>query len=199
MAKRRFVPIIGDLEHLNEDQRREYVLAACEHLNVPPEQGLISLTYMDSGDGKRNLVLYIHRGATDIIRGNLGIDIDSMDEINGPGYVGWKVRGHDKTGRHEIAIGTVSVDGLKGVAVANAVMASQTKSTRRMTLQFAGGGFLDISELGEKTTDIVNSAQSLAQIAAQPSVKPNVDAGKDITEVPKVEPLNSAVGAISDG
>jgi hypothetical protein len=53
--------------------------------------------------------------------------------------------------------------------------------------------------VGEKTTDIVNSAQSLAQIAAQPSVRPNVDAGKDITEVPKVEPLNSAVGTIFTG
>src|ERR1700677_174539 len=193
--KRKFTPILGDLESLTQEQRAEYVLAACEHLSVPAELGLVGLRLMDSGgDGKRNLVLYVEKGATDIIRGNLGIDVESMTEVNGTGYVGWKTVGRDKTGRHEIAVGTVSIDGLKGLAVANAVMAAQTKSGRRMTLQFAGGGFLDITELGEKTTDIVNSAPSLAQRAAQPSTKPNVDAGKDITEVPKVEPLNSAVG-----
>jgi hypothetical protein len=195
--KRKFTPIIGDLEALTQEQRAEYVVAACEFLNVPAELGLVGLHFMDSGDGKRNLVLYVQKGATDIIRSNMGIDVDSMTEVNGPGYVGWKVTGHDKTGRHEIAVGTVSVEGLKGISVANGVMVAQTKACRRMTLQFAGGGFLDVTEIGEATKDVMNSSQSLAQIAAQPSTKINVEAGKDITETPKVEPLDSAVGAIN--
>jgi len=196
MTKKKFTPIIGDLEHLNEAKRNQYVLDVCEFLGVPPELGLITLTFMDSGDGKRNLICYVGKGATDIIRNACGIDVDEATESNGPGYVGWKVKGHDKTGRHEVAVGAVSIDGLRGTAVANAVMVAHTKGMRRMTLQFAGGGFLDVTELSEKTTDIVNSSQSLASIAAQPSVGPNAQAGKDITQDSKEEPLNSAVGAI---
>jgi hypothetical protein len=191
MAKKKFSPITGSLENLTEDQQKDYVLAVCEFLEVPAELGVVKLTYMDSGDGRRNLVLYVEKGATDIIRDRRGIDVDSMDEANGKGYVGWKVRGHDKTGRHEMAVGTVSVENLKGKQAADAVMVAQTKALRRMTLAFQGGGFLDSSEINETTRDIGASSLTLAQMGAQPVVLPNAEAGKDITVAtpPPAEPL----------
>ena len=193
MAKqKKFSPILGDLSKLTPEAQNEYVLAICEFLNVPPELGLIGLSWMDTGDGARQLTPYVRKGATDIIRDRRGIDVDSLDEANGPGYVGWKVKGHDSAGRHEIAVGAVSIDGLKGRAVADAVKTAQTQACRRMTLQFAGGGFLDESEIHEKTSSLSNSAAALELLprAPAPTVTPNVEAGKDITNsesVPKPE------------
>lgn len=181
MAKKKFTPILGDLSKLTKEQQEEYVLAACEFLQVPPELGLVGLSLMDTGDGARQLLLYVKRGATDIIRDRLKISVDKLEPSNGDGYVGWIATGSDANKRQEIAVGAVSIKGISGVAVANAVKTSQTQALRRMTLQFAGGGFLDVTELNEKTTDIVNSSQSLAAIAAQPSVMVNSQAGKDIT------------------
>jgi hypothetical protein len=202
--KQKFTPILGDLSQLTKDQQNEYVLAACDFLGVPPELGLINLSWMDAGDGARQLILYVKRGATDIIRDHRKIDTDSSEEFNGDGYVGWKSKGHDATGRHEIGIGTVSIRGLNGRAIADAIKTAHTQSLRRMTLQFAGGGFLDETEIQEKTTNIANAAATLQQIA-QPTVQVNTEAGKDITdaskaqaepsaETPKLEPLSVAVG-----
>ncbi|MDA4129160.1 MAG: hypothetical protein OK457_00160 [Thaumarchaeota archaeon] len=208
--KKKFSPILGDLSKLTPIEQEAYVLSACEFLQVPPELGVVGLQLMDTGDGARQLILYVKRGATDIIRDRRKICVDSLDEANGEGYIGWKVKGHDSTGRTEIAVGAVSIKGLTGRAIADAVAFAQTKAMRRMTLQFAGGGFLDELEINEKTTSIANSAQSLKEIS-QPIAAPNIQAGKDITDAsktipastpttpppPQPEPLDSAVGAIS--
>ena len=194
--KKKFQPILGDLSKLTEQQQQEYLLAVCEHLQVPPELGLINLSWMDTGDSARQLVVYVKRGATDIIRDIKKINVTSLAPLNGDGYVGFTATGTDSTGRQEMAVGAVSIKGLSGTAIANAVKTAQTQSLRRMTLQFAGGGFLDESEVNEKTTNIASSSMPLAQIA-QPTVQPNVSAGKDITDVappstPTPEPLRPA-------
>jgi len=206
MAKKKpFTPILTDLSQLSKEQQDEYVLAACEFLGVPSELGLVGLSLMDTGDGARNMVLYVKKGATDIIRNNRKINVEKLEQTNGDGYVGWMATGKDATGRQEIAVGTVSIKGLTGRAVADAVMTAQTKSMRRMTIQFAGGGFLDETEITEKTSNLSNAAESLSQLAQpiQPVVVPSIAAGKDITDASKAvastptpEPLNSAVGAI---
>ncbi len=109
----KFTPMY-DLESLTEDQRKLYYLSACEYFKVPPELNLLAFFYMDSGEGKRNLVLYAKKGATDIIRGNLQISTISLEQANGPGYVSWVVKGQDKTGRVEQAVGSASIEGLRG-------------------------------------------------------------------------------------
>src|SRR5690606_13039724 len=58
-----------------------------------------------------------------------------------------RVYGRDKTGREDVATGAVSIAGLKGDALANAVMKAETKAKRRLTLSLAGLGWLDESEV----------------------------------------------------
>jgi hypothetical protein len=175
-----------DLESLTEQQRQEYYLSACEYFNVPANLSLLAFMWMDAGDAKRNLVLYAKKGATDIIRGNLGISTTKLTKDVGEGYVAWIAEGRDKNGRIEQAVGSASIHGLKGQSLASAVMIAQTRATRRMTLQFVGGGLLDESELNETTTDINRAGGSLASMATlpapQPVVEANVQAGKDVTK-----------------
>lgn len=49
--------------------------------------------------------------------------------------------------RTEMAVGCVGIAGLKGEALANAIMKCHTKALRRGTLSFAGLGFLDELEI----------------------------------------------------
>ena len=198
MAKKlQFIPILGDLSKLTEAQQADYIVAACDFLGVPPELGLVSLQWMDSGDSARQLILYVKKGATDIIRDHRGISVDELTETNGDGYVGWKVKGHDKTGRTEIAVGAVSTKGISGRAIADAVAIAQTKACRRMTLQFAGGGFLDETEINEKTTNLASAVLPLSVIA-QPSVQPNNLAGKDITPAQPLVPEPQSTNTPTD-
>lgn len=208
--KKQFKPIYGSLEKLTEQERADYVARACDFLDIPNDLNLIDLIWLDSGDGARNLLLYLKRGGTDLIRGKRGINITSLDPMHGDGFVAFAATGKDSSGRQEMAIGSASTKGLTGQAVATSLMLAQTRALRRLTLQFVGGGFLDESEVtGEKTSNLANAAAPLSAIA-QPTVAPNAEAGKDITQVSlatpqsvpvetqsKSEPLNSAVGAIS--
>jgi hypothetical protein len=184
MIKKAFKPIIGTLEKLTEQERQDYVLRLCEHLEVPADLGLVDLGWQDGGDGGRILLPFVRKGAAEIIRNKHGISVTGMASCNGDGYVAFAAQAQDKTGRQEVAVGAVNIKGLSATKTADAVMWAQTRASRRVTLQFVGGGVLDESELNEKTTDI-NAASSLKEISApaivQPTVQPNAEAGKDIT------------------
>lgn len=56
-------------------------------------------------------------------------------------------RATDPAGRSDEAIGAVSVAGLRGDALANAIMKAETKAKRRVTLSIVGLGWLDESEI----------------------------------------------------
>ncbi len=169
---------IYDLEKLTEEQRQEYYLEACKHFGVPPELGVLRFQYMDAGEGKANLVLYALKGASDIIRANKGIDTLSLTDKIVNGSIMFHCTGRDKTGRSEMAVGVMYIEGLRGSALDKAIMTAQTRATRRMTMQFAGGGLLDESELPQHgaTTNVVQDPG--LKIAPQPSVTPNTAAGK---------------------
>ena len=56
-------------------------------------------------------------------------------------------KGRDKTGRTDASTGAVTIAGLKGDNLANALMKAETKAKRRLTLSLCGLGMLDESEL----------------------------------------------------
>jgi hypothetical protein len=168
-----FVPMY-DLEHLNEDQKATYYRDACNFLGIPANLNLLAYIEMVVGDNGRHLVLYAKKGATDLIRQNRGISTISLEALPKdlvPGQVCFMAAGRDKNGREERAIGAADIDGLRGKALTDAVMIAQTRATRRMTLQFVGGGILDESEIPASNALVNNVA--LDAITAQPVVIPN--------------------------
>lgn len=186
-----------DLERLSEEERQQYYLAACEYLHIPPELNVLAFHWMDQGDGARKLVLYAKKGATDIIRENLGISVIDLKKDNGQGEVTWIAKGQNKAGRIEMSSGSKSTEGLRGRELESAVMWAQTKALRRMTLQFVGGGILDETEIAETSTTNISQAPSLTQVAAQPTVQPNAAPGKSELPTPEsfVEPTFQSPGA----
>lgn len=196
MAKKTFKPILGDLANLSKEEQAAYVLAVCSFLDVPAELGLVDLILLDSGDGQRKLTLYVKKGATDIIRENRSISIDELQESNGDGYVGWKVKGHNKDGRTEMAAAAVSIKGMSPQQAADRVAFAQTKAMRRLTLQFAGGGFLDESEIHETTTSIAEASAGAFKAAAKAAAAPSAAIGKDITPPPVEADMGSTLQSV---
>jgi hypothetical protein len=180
---KKFVPMY-DLSSLNEEQRQGYVEALCEHLGLRPELGLVRLIWDDDGSTNRKLVAYVLKGGTDIIRANRKITTKSLTNTMLGGAVTFTCTGEDIENRQEIAVGSKSIDGLQGKALDDAVMTAQTRATRRMTLQFVGGGVLDESEVNQATTNLNSQSTPLAELALaapQPTVKVNDEPGVDVT------------------
>ncbi len=183
MSNQNFVPMF-DLDRLNDEQLRQYYLDACQFHGVPPELNVLAFTLMDSGDGARRRVLYAKKGATDIIRERLGISVVDLRKEVFNGTLTYTCLGKNAAGRTEIAVGASYIDGVIGRALEIAIMVAQTRAVRRMTLQFAGAGLLDETELqaDSKTTDIKDVLST-----PQPIARPNSAPGKDITQNPPIE------------
>lgn len=175
-----FAPIY-DLEDMNENQRQDYVKAVCQHLGVPDNLNLVRLTYYDEGDGPRRLVCYAKRGATEIVRDRLGINVIGLDSKEVGGSIVFTATGKNNTGRQEMSTGSKYIKDLVGRPLDDAIMTAQTRAVRRMTLQFTGTGILDESEVNpNETVELKNTTQTVVPPA--PTVAPSTEPGKDITE-----------------
>lgn len=181
-----FVPIY-DLEAADEGQRQEYVKAVCKHLGVPDNLNLIRLTYYDEGDGPRRLVCYAKRGATELVRERLGINVIGLDSKEVGGSYVVTATGKNEKGRQEMSQGSKYIKDLVGRPLDDAIMTAQTRAVRRMTLQFTGTGILDESEVNpQETVETKNTTATAVPVI--PTVAPSEKPGKDVT-VDKVQNL----------
>ena len=165
------------LDNLTDEQLQTHYLQACEYFKIPPEANVLTYAWLE-GEMGRHRVLYAKKGATDIFRERLAIDTVELTKDDGPGYVSFTAVGKNQKGRIERAVGAVGTDGLRGQALAAAVMTAQTRALRRMTLQFVGGGLLDETEVQEPSTGVKASTPSaLKEIA--PMIPPVAAPAKD--------------------
>jgi hypothetical protein len=138
------VVILGDLSSLTSAERIGYYARVCESLGLNPLTRPFEYITLN---GK--LTLYARRDATDQLRRVNGISVTGIrrerdDEL---GLQIVTVEGRDREGRTDSAIGAISIKGLSGELLANALMKAETKAKRRMTLSLAGLGWLDETEL----------------------------------------------------
>lgn len=150
----------GDLSRLDEKSRLSLYNNVCLSLGLNPMTapfGYIRLS------GK--LTLYAKKDCTDQLRKIHGVSITDLvgRDMNGAYVVTAKAQ--DKTGRIDVGTGAVSLEGLKGEALCNALMKAETKSKRRVTLSICGLGMLDESETGSiPGAEVVHAAHSDAVI-----------------------------------
>lgn len=136
------VLIKGDLKNLSEAERARYYTRVCESVGLNPLTRPLEYITLN---GK--LTLYARKDCTDQLRKIHGISVEEITiEELGEIYV-FVGKFRDKTGRTDVARGAVSIGGLKGEALANAIMKGETKCKRRGTLSIAGLGLLDEFEI----------------------------------------------------
>lgn len=136
------VLIKGDLKGLTEAQRTSYYMKVCESVGLNPLTKPFEYITLN---GK--MTLYALRGCTDQLRTVHGVSVVDMQETERDGVFIVTVKVSNKEGRTDMAKGAVNITGLKGEALANALMKAETKAKRRATLSICGLGLLDETEI----------------------------------------------------
>jgi len=136
------VLIGGDLSKLSAEDRVRYYNAVCRSL------GLNSLTQPFAYIVLNNkLTLYAKRDCTDQLRKINKVSIAGLVRERHDDVYVVTASAETPDGRRDESIGAVSIAGLKGDALANALMKAETKAKRRVTLSIVGLGLLDESEV----------------------------------------------------
>ena len=144
------VLLAGDLSKLSAPDRLFYYGKVCESVGLNPLTRPFDYLTLN---GK--MVLYAKRDATDQLRRIHGVSVTIKARDNMDGVYIVTANAKDKTGREDESTGAVSVQGLKGDALANALMKAETKAKRRVTLSICGLGMLDETEI-----EIIPGAQA---------------------------------------
>lgn len=165
----------GDLSRLTAEQRLEYYRRVCESLGLNPLTRPFEYLRLNG-----RLVLYATRAAADQLRAVRGISITGLTtQTIGDLYV-VIASGRDREGREDSATGAVTIKGLTGDALANALMRAETKAKRRLTLSLAGLGWTDESE--------VESIPGAERVSERPSLADRVAARVAAVAPPQPEP-----------
>lgn len=159
----------GDLSKLDPAGRLAYYGKLCERLQIDPmTQPFDWLTL----NGK--LVLYAKRAAAEQLRKVHGVSVEITSRemlADKELYVVTaraRVEPRDAPPRCDESVGAVSVAGLKGEALANALMKCETKAKRRVTLSICGLGMLDETE----TETIPGAKAAQFQVAEKAAGRP---------------------------
>jgi hypothetical protein len=136
------VVIGGDLSKLTPAERLRYYRDVCASVGLNPLTKPFEYLHLNA-----KLVLYARRDATDQLRKLHGVSITITGREQHGDVYAVVARATGKDGRTDEAIGAVATGGLKGDALANALMKAETKSKRRVTLSICGLGMLDETEV----------------------------------------------------
>lgn len=179
--------ILGDLAKLDADQKIEYYNNVCKSLGLNP---LTKPFDFISLNGK--LQLYAKKDATDQLRRIYQVSVTDLKHTHNEPlglYVVTAV-GQNGQGRLDAATGAVSVKGMAGEALANAIMKAESKAKRRLTLSLVGLGMLDETEIEtvqpEQMLTIKDGQIEVPADVKMPEPKPKKEP-KTKKEIPSVE------------
>lgn len=166
----------GDLKALSPEQRVAWYKMRCESVGLDPRTQPFSYILLN---GK--LTLYATRTATEQLAQIRRISIGVTDRSHSSGLYVVTCRAIEPDGRYTDSIGAVSVEGLKGEALCNALMKAETKAKRRAVLSLTGCGMLSEEELDtipdakQVAVNVKTGEMSDAHIASSP-VPPQISA-----------------------
>jgi hypothetical protein len=132
----------GDIAALTPEDRARYYSKVCESVGLNPMTRPFEYITLN---GK--LTLYARKDCTDQLRSIHKVSITDLVETEREGVFIVTAKVMNGEGRMDAAKGAVSIVGLKGEALANALMKAETKAKRRATLSICGLGFLDETEV----------------------------------------------------
>ncbi|MGH2513998.1 MAG: hypothetical protein ACRDGQ_15110 [Candidatus Limnocylindrales bacterium] len=197
------VVILGDLSKLTPEQRMSYYSETCHSLGLNPLTRPFEFITLNN-----KLTMYATRGCTDQLRAIRRITITSLEPRQVGDLLVVVATGRDYTGREDSSTGAVSVKGLAGEALANAMMKAETKAKRRLTLSLAGLGLSDESEIGSipsaQTADVdpdtgeIRRPLTLAEKAAEKAAAVSAPPAHELASPAESEPLELTTNDLRD-
>jgi hypothetical protein len=157
----------GDLSRLGPEQRASYYAKVCESLGLNPYTRPFEYLNIQG-----RLILYARKDATDQLRRihRISTEIVAREQQGDLFVVTARARTPD--GRTDEAVGAVPAAGLKGEALAAAIMKAETKAKRRVTLSIVGLGWTDESELAGLPRAQVVRVEEVEPLADRPRPTP---------------------------
>jgi len=149
----------GNIGQMTAMEKVKYYQGLCCSLGLNPLTQPFQIITLQ---GKE--VLYATKTATEQLRKIYGVSVGQPVQSFHQDICITTVTVTDKTGRTDGATGAVNIAGLKGDALANAIMKSETKAKRRATLSICGLGMLDESEI----ETIPGAAKTIKSIMPEP-------------------------------
>lgn len=138
------VIIRGDLSGLSAEQKSQYYLKVCETVGLNPVTKPFEFIKLNE-----KLVLYALKSCTEQLRTIHKVSVLDLTESDWDGVFMVTAKVQNGEGRLDVAKGAVNIAGLKGEALANALMKAETKAKRRATLSICGLGLLDEVEIDD--------------------------------------------------
>ena len=170
--------IIGnDLSGLSSVEKVMYVKNICQTLGLNPVTKPIQLMKFQ---GKE--VPYFTKDASEQLRKINKVSITKIEtKVHDGGLYVATAYASTPDGRQDTSTGAIVIAGLRGDALANAMMKAETKSKRRVTLSICGLGFIDEMEVDSlpnvQKIDVMQEAVQL--------VKPHPDADEKMFDFSK--------------
>lgn len=160
------VLVTGNIQALTPENKLKYYNGLCKSLKLNPLTQPFEYIKLN---GKERL--YAKKDATDQLRkaNNVSIKIKERSAMNDIYIVIATAELPD--GRTDESIGSVTIKGLSGDALANSIMKCETKAKRRVTLSICGLGMLDETEI--ETIPGTNNGNKKAASSVMP-VSPSV-------------------------
>lgn len=181
--------LTGDMSKLTPAQQTQYYTAVCKSVGINPLTQPFAIIVLQ---GKKTL--YATKGCTQQLSDSrkINTEITHKETIDGVYVASCRAKMPD--GRFTDDIGAVSIGGLKGTELANAMMKSITKAKRRAVLALCGLGMPDETEIDDTPNSLpVDQAKSRveqiidAQVEPQQFVTEN-DLSKEVKEDEKIKP-----------
>jgi len=161
----------GDLAAMKPEDRVAFYWRTCESLGLNPLTRPFEFINLNG-----RLTMYARKDATDQLRRVNGVSVVRLDAQERGDLATVTAYVVDKSKRQDSAVGAVSIQGLRGEALANAWMKAETKAKRRATLSLVGLGFLDESETGSVGVAVDFDPETGAIDDATPAPKSLVEA-----------------------
>ena len=132
----------GNLQSLTTHQRVQYLQAVCQSLGLNPLTRPFQFLRLNG-----ELRMYATKDCTEQLRSlkSISLSLATPEEREGVLFV--RATAKMPNGRSDESLGAVTIQGLRGEALANAYMKAETKAKRRVTLSICGLGLLDESEV----------------------------------------------------
>lgn len=162
--------ITNDLSRLTEPEKLAYYNNVCTSLGLNPLTQPFDFILLN---GK--LRLYAKKDATEQLRKIYGVAVTNLQHNHVKDLELYIVTasGSNRDGREDVSTGAVSVKGLYGESLANAIMKAETKAKRRLTLSICGLGILDETEI--ESTHVEESAPTPMPAVPAAPVVPEVN------------------------
>lgn len=162
----------GDLSKMDPPARVAFYWRTCESLGLNPLTRPFQYITLNG-----QLTLYARKDCTEQLRRKHHVSVTGIRRERDEEAGTYTVYAHGRTrdGDEDESTGVVSIKGLSGEALANALMKAETKAKRRLTLSLVGLGFLDESEIeGASAVDVDPDTGEIRQPPPKPSLLESV-------------------------